>query len=340
MAELRTNRQWLLRERPKGPVQESCFEWVETEVGEPAEGQVLVRNLMLSFDPTQRGWMTKDTYIPKIPLGDVVMAGGVGQVVESRRDGFAPGDLVQGGFGWQDYALTDGQGLMPMTKLPPGTPPNLALGILGFTGLTGYFGTLEIGQPKEGETFVVSAAAGATGSVAGMVAKAQGCRVIGIAGGERKCGWLREKGGFDEAIDYKSEDVEARLGELCPEGINIYFDNVGGEILEAALEHIAQHARIVLCGAISGYEEHDQPPPPKNYFNLVFSQARMEGFLWMTFMPKVREALAQLSAWHAEGRVQQLEDIQEGLENAPRTFMRLFSGANMGKQLLALGDPE
>ena len=337
---MRKNRQWILKERPRGPVSEGCFELTEGEVGEPEDGQVLVRNLMLSFDPTQRGWMTKDTYMPKIPLGSLVLAGGVGQVVESRREGFAPGDLVQGGLGWQDYALTDGQGVMPMTKLPPGTPPNLALGIFGFTGLTGYFGTLEIGRPREGETFVVSAAAGATGSVAGMIAKIQGCRVIGIAGGDRKCNWLRETAGLDETIDYKNEDVEARLGELCPKGIDVYFDNVGGSILEAALDHLAQHARIVLCGAISGYEEHDQPPAPKNYFNLVFAQARMEGFLWMTFMPKVREALGQLSAWHSDGRLKQLEDIQHGLENAPATFMRLFSGANMGKQLLSLAEPE
>jgi NADPH-dependent curcumin reductase CurA len=295
---------------------------------------------MLSFDPTQRGWMTRDTYIPKLPLGSLMLGIAVGQIIESRREGFEAGDLVQGGFGWQDYAIDDGRGVMPLMKLPPGTPPSLALGILGPTGLTGYFGTLEIGRPQEGETFVVSGAAGATGSVAGMIAKIQGCRVIGIAGGERKCSWLRDEGGFDEAIDYKNEGVKARLGELCPKGIDVYFDNVGGEILEAALDHLAQRARVVLCGAISGYEQHDQPPAPKNYFNLVFAQARMEGFLWMTFRPKMKEALEQLSAWHAEGRVQQLEDVQQGLENAPRTFMRLFSGANMGKQLLRLADPE
>ncbi len=340
MTEMRRNRQWLLKKRPEGPVNEDCFEWAESEVGPPDDGQMLIRNLMLSFDPTQRGWMIKDTYMPKLPLGTLMLAGGVGQVVESRMDGFEPGDLVQGGLGWEDYTLTDGKGPMPLAKLPPGTPLNLALGIFGFTGLTGYFGTLKIGQPKEGETFVVSGAAGATGSVAGMIAKIQGCRVIGIAGGERKCNWLRDHAGFDETIDYKSENVEKRLGELCPKGIDVYFDNVGGEILEAVLDHLAQKARIVLCGAISGYETHDQPPPPKNYINLIFSQAKMEGFLWMTFRPQMKEALTQLAAWHAEGRVLQIEDIQEGLENAPRTFMRLFSGANMGKQMLALGEPE
>ena len=333
------NRQWILKSRPTGPVTEDCFEWRESDARSPDEGEVLIRNLMLSFDPTQRGWMTEDTYVPKVPLGEVMRAGSVAQVVESRKDGIEAGDIVQGAFGWQDYATTDGGGFMPMSKLPPGTPPNLAMGVLGITGLTAYFGTLEIGLPKPGEVFVVSGAAGATGSVAGMIAKIKGCRVIGIAGGEEKCKWIKSEGGFDEAIDYKNEDVGSRLRELCPDGIDIYFDNVGGSILNQALARIAPNARIVLCGAISGYESSELPPGPANYFNMVLKHGRMEGFLVLDYLPRFREGIAQLAAWYGEGRLKQLEDIQEGLENAPSTFMRLFSGANMGKQLLKIADP-
>lgn len=335
-----TNRQWILRSRPSGPVDEGCFEWREVPTESPGEGEVLVRNLMLSFDPTQRGWMTQDTYVPKIPLGEVMRAGSVGQIVESHKQGFEAGDLVQGAFGWQDYAVTEGGGMMPMSKLPAGTPPNLALGVLGITGLTAYFGTLEIGRPQPGETFVVSGAAGATGSVAGMVAKLKGCRVVGIAGGEAKCKWLVSEGGFDEAIDYKNENVGQRLRELCPKGVDIYFDNVGGDILNEVLAQIAPNARIALCGAISGYEQEELPPGPANYFNMVLKHGHMEGFLVLDYLSKFHEGIAQLAQWHGEGKVKQLEDVQEGLENAPRTFMRLFSGANLGKQLLRIADPE
>jgi NADPH-dependent curcumin reductase CurA len=333
------NRQWILKTRPSGPVTEDCFEWREVETRAPGDGEVLIRNLMLSFDPTQRGWMSEDTYVPKVPLGEVMRAGSVGQVVESRKDGIEAGDLVQGAFGWQDYTTTDGGGFMPMSKLPRGTPLNLAMGVLGITGLTAYFGTLEIGLPQAGETFVVSGAAGATGSVAGMIAKIKGCRVVGIAGGKSKCEWIKSEGGFDEAIDYKSESVSGRLRELCPDGIDIYFDNVGGQILNQALARIAPNARIILCGAISGYESSELPPGPANYFNLVLKHGRMEGFLVLDYLSKFREGIAQLAEWHGEGKIKQLEDIQEGLENAPRTFMRLFSGANMGKQLLKIADP-
>jgi len=339
MPAMRANRQWILKTRPSGPVTEDCFEWREVETRAPGDGEVLIRNLMLSFDPTQRGWMSEDTYVPKVPLGEVMRAGSVGQVVESRKDGIEAGDLVQGAFGWQDYTTTDGGGFMPMSKLPRGTPLNLAMGVLGITGLTAYFGTLEIGLPQAGETFVVSGAAGATGSVAGMIAKIKGCRVVGIAGGEKKCAWIKSEGGFDEAIDYKSESVSGRLRELCPDGIDIYFDNVGGQILNQALARIAPNARIILCGAISGYESAELPPGPANYFNLVLKHGRMEGFLVLDYLSKFREGIAQLAEWHGEGKLKQLEDIQEGLENAPRTFMRLFSGANMGKQLLKIADP-
>lgn len=333
------NRQWLLIKRPEGPLDEACFEWSEAPTPEPGDGEFLVRNLWLSFDPTQRGWMTRDTYVPKIPLGEVMRAASVGQVVESNHPKFAVGDLVQGAYGWQDYAVTDGGGLMPARKLPPGTPPNLALSLYGITGLTAYFGVLDIGKPREGETFVVSGAAGATGSVAGMIAKTQGCRVIGIAGGPVKCDWLVKDARFDAAIDYKSEDVGARLSELCPKGVDVYFDNVGGEILNEVLARIARRARIVLCGAISRYELEDWGHGPGNYFNLIIQHGRMEGFIVLEYAARFPDAIAQLAKWQAEGRVIQREDVADGLENAPRTLQRLFTGANFGKQLLRIADP-
>src|SRR5216683_6431739 len=278
MAELK-NRQWLLATRPSGMIKESDFKWNETTVPALKDGQVLIRNLAFSFDPTQRGWMSMDTYMPKIPLGQVMKAGTIGQVVESKRPGFAKNDLVQGLFGWEDYTISNGQGLMGLQKMSPGTDPLLALSILGTTGLTAYFGTLSVGQVKAGDTFVVSGAAGATGSVAGMIAKIKGCRVVGIAGGREKCEWLTGEAGFDAAIDYKSEKVGAALTKSCPKGIDVYFDNVGGEILDAALARLAHGARVVLCGAISQYNEATGVfgAGPKNYFNLVMHHARMEG---------------------------------------------------------------
>jgi NADPH-dependent curcumin reductase CurA len=340
MAELK-NRQWLLGARPVGMIKESDYRWNETTVPPLEDGEVLLRNLAFSFDPTQRGWMSMDTYVPAIPIGAAMRAAAVSQVVESKKSGFAPGDLVQGMAGWEDYTVTDGQGMLALQKLPPGADPLLALSLLGITGLTAYFGVLDIGLPKAGETFVVSGAAGATGSVAGMLAKIKGCRVIGIAGGPQKCAWLRGEAGFDGAIDYKNEDVGAALSRLCPKGIDIYFDNVGGEILDEVMARIANGARIVLCGGISQY---NQPQGvfgagPRNYFNLILRNARMEGYIVLKFAKRFPEAVAELARWHAEGRIKNQLDVAHGLENAPKTIIRLFTGANFGKQLLQLAMP-
>ena len=341
MAELK-NRQWLLAARPTGIIKESDFRWNETTVPALKDGQILVRNLAFSFDPTQRGWMSMDTYMPAIPVGEVMKAGTIGQVVESRREGFGKGDLVQGLFGWEDYTVNGGEGLMGLQKLPAGTDPILALSLFGVTGLTAYFGTLDVGQVKAGETFVVSGAAGATGSVAGMIAKIKGCRVVGIAGGREKCEWLTKVAGFDAAIDYKSEKVGEALTRRCPKGIDVYFDNVGGEILDDALARISHHARIVLCGGISQYNDMGTKAPagPKNYFSLIVQGARMEGFLVFHFAKRYPEALADLRKWYGEGKLKNQVDLQHGLENAPKTIIRLFTGANFGKQLLKLGDPQ
>lgn len=339
MAELK-NRQWLLVARPHGMIKESDFRWNETVAPALKDGQILIRNLAFSFDPTQRGWMSMDTYIPALPLGETMKAGTVGQVLDSKRPGFAKGDLVQGLFGWEDYTVTSGEDLMGLRKLPRGADPILALSLLGTTGLTAYFGTLAVGAAKAGETFVVSGAAGATGSVAGMIAKIKGCRVVGIAGGPEKCGWLLKEAGFDAAIDYKNEKVSAALTKYCPKGIDVYFDNVGGEILDRALARIANGARVVLCGAISQYNDFGTKPPtgPRNYLNLISRGARMEGFLVSQFAKRFPEAITEMSKWYAEGKLKNQIDLQRGLENAPKTIIRLFTGANFGKQLLQLGD--
>jgi NADPH-dependent curcumin reductase len=332
------NRQWILAARPTGNLTGNEFRWSEAPIPQPADGQVLVRNLWLSFDPTQRGWMARDSYLPMIPLGEVMRAFGVGQVIETRLPEFKKGDLVQGMFGWQDYVATDTQAPGGLRKLAPQVPPNVALSLFGITGPTAYFGMTEIGQIKAGETVVVSGAAGSTGSVAGQIAKIKGCRVIGTAGGKEKCDWLVQVAGFDGAIDYKSEDVGTRLSALCPNGIDVFFDNVGGIVLNEVLARINLKARIVLCGAISRYNEAILPPGPSNYFNLTPKRARMEGFIILDYVPRFPEAFEALGRWQSEGKLVQKEDVAVGLENAPRTLMRLFTGENFGKQLLRIVD--
>ena len=334
----RVNRQWRLAKRPQGMVKESDFKWSQAPVGDLADGQVLVRTLYLSMDPTQRGWMSRDTYLPAIAIGDVVRSFGVGQIVESRNAKFAVGELVQGGLGWQDYLVTDGGGPLPLSKLPKGVDIPLAMSVLGLTGITAYFGLLEVGRPQPGETVVVSGAAGATGSVAGQIAKIKGCRTVGIAGGPDKCAWLVREAGFDAALDYKAERVDKRLAELCPGGVDVFFDNVGGDVLDAALANLAMRGRVVICGAISMYNEKVPPPGPRNYLSLLGQRGRMEGFIVLDYMPRAGEAVAALSQWVKEGRLKHEEDIQQGLENAPKTLQRLFEGKNRGKQLLRVAE--
>lgn len=334
------NRQWLLATRPKGMVKETDFSYSERAIPTPENGEFLVRNLYVSFDPAMRGWMMdRPSYIPAVQIGEVMRAGGVGQVVESKYPDFHPGDFVQGTFGWQDYTATSGKDMMPVSKIAPGLSHTIYLSVLGLNGITAYFGLLDLGKPQAGETVVVSSAAGATGSVAGQIAKIKGCRVIGIAGGSEKCRWLTREAGFDAAIDYKSEHIREKLRDLCPSGINIFYDNVGGEILDAALALIALKARIVLCGAISRYNEEVPSPGPKNYLNLIIQRARMEGFIVMDYAPSFDMALKELTNWVTVGEIKYKEDIQEGFENIPKTFLRIFEGKNFGKQLLKIADP-
>jgi NADPH-dependent curcumin reductase CurA len=333
-----TNRQWVLAKRPHGMVDEGNFELREEKIPTPSDGEFLCKVRYVSFDPAMRGWIVdQPSYMPPVQIGEVMRAGCVGEVVESCNPGFEPGDLVQGMFGWQEWAIGGGAGLMPASKLPPGSDPARVLSVLGITGLTAYFGLLDLGQPAPGETVLVSGAAGATGSIAGQIAKIVGCRAVGIAGGPEKCDWLTSEAGFDAAIDYKAEDVSRRIAELCPQGVNVFFDNVGGPILEAALSRLAARARVVLCGGISAYNELEPPPGPRNLMNLIGQRARMEGFIVIDYLSRFAEGAEQLSRWIDEGKLRYQVDIQKGIENAPRAFQRLFRGENRGKQLLELG---
>jgi NADPH-dependent curcumin reductase len=333
------NRQWLLARRPQGMISAEDFKWVEdAEVPAAADGEVLVRNLWLSCDPTQRGWIAGDTYLPAVKIGEVVRAFAVGQVVESKHPKFKPGQLVQGLFGWQDYASVKPGTASAPAPVPDGVPIETAMSALGLTGITAYFGLLEIGRPKAGETVVVSGAAGATGSIVGQIAKIQGCRAIGIAGGAEKCKRLVDEYGFDGAIDYKREDVRKRLKELCPNGVDVFFDNVGGDILDAALARLAMRGRVVLCGGIAHYNDTGQAPGPKNYLNLVVQRGRMEGFIVLDYLPRAREAVTALAGWLKEGKLKDRVDVQRGLENAPAALARLFKGENQGKQLVRIAE--
>jgi NADPH-dependent curcumin reductase CurA len=339
----RMNGQWRLKSRPTGMVREDDFEYVEEAAPDPGANEFLVRNVYLAFEPAMRGWLNDvKSYVPPVQIGEVMRASTVGRVVESNNSAYPEGTLVTGMFGWQEYAVSDGNpGMMGrIGKVPEGLDPALMLSALGGTGLTAYFGMLDVGKPEAGDVVVVSGAAGATGSVAGQIARIKGAgKVVGIAGGERKCAWLVDELGFDAAIDYKSENVQARLRELCPQGINVFFDNVGGDILDAALLNMAQRGRIVLCGGISSYNAEDLPPGPRNYMQLVIRRCTMAGFILIDYFDQAPRALEDLGKWIADGQLKHAEDIQEGFENTPRTFLRLFTGENLGKQLLKIADP-
>ncbi|MEZ5142837.1 MAG: NADP-dependent oxidoreductase [Acidimicrobiales bacterium] len=324
-----TNRRIVVARRPVGAVTPDCFRLESVPVPELADGEALAAVRYLSIDPTIRGWISHDTYLPAVPHGDVVRRGGTAVVVASRRDDLPVGSAVFGMTGWQELCvLGPGDQVQP---LPDGIDLADALGVYGVTGITAYVGMLEYGRPQAGETVVVSGAAGATGSVAGQIARIRGARVIGIAGGAEKCAWLTDALGFAAAVDYRTEDVGARLGELCPDGLDVFYDNVGGDILEAALDHLAIGARIVLCGAIATYNDVEPRPGPRNLSNLIVQRARMEGFLLLDHVDRFAEAALTLAGWVADGEIRHRTDVVEGLEHAPDALDRLFTGANTGK---------
>jgi NADPH-dependent curcumin reductase CurA len=327
------NRQFKLAARPVGMVKRSDFEFVTTPAGEPGPGEVLVRTNYLSLDPAMRGWMNAGrSYIAPVGIGDVMRAGGIGRVAVSNDPSLAVGDTVVGITGVQDYAVAKAK---DMIKVDPRLAPlPRFLGALGMPGLTAYFGLLDIGQPKEGETVVASAAAGAVGAVVGQIAKIKGCRAVGIAGGPDKCRYIKEELGFDAAIDYKKEDVRAALAQHCPKGIDVYFDNVGGDILDAALSLLANRARVIICGAISQYNNPESIQGPRNYLSLLVNHARMEGFVVFHYAARYAEGMQALAGWVLSGKLKAREDIVDGLETFPDTLQKLFRGENFGKLVL------
>jgi NADPH-dependent curcumin reductase CurA len=328
------NRRVVLAERPTGMVDESTTRLEETDLPEPGEGEALARVRYISIDPTIRTWMDDAPgYLPPIAIDEVVRSGGVVEVVRSNAPQYKPGDMLFGFSGWQEYVVASEAG--GYQSLPDGVPPTLALSLFGITGMTAYFGLIDVGKVQEGDVVVVSGAAGATGSTVGQIAKIKGAaKVIGIAGGAQKCAWIVDELGFDEAIDYKSDDVAARLRQAAPNGIDLYFDNVGGPILDACLAQLAMRGRIVLCGAISGYNDRGAARGPANYANLIIKRGRMEGFLILDYFDRLPAAQAEMAGWLAEGRIKSSEHIVEGLENAPDALNLLFTGGNTGKVIV------
>jgi NADPH-dependent curcumin reductase CurA len=328
-----TNHKFLLAARPNGLPKRSDWTYVEEAIPEPKEGEFLVQVLYISLDPAMRGWMNEGrSYVPPVGIGEVMRALCVGIVTASRHPRFAVGDHVSGPFGMQEYAISDGQRVVKVD--PKAAPLPKYLGVLGMPGMTAYFGLLDTGQPKAGDTVVVSAAAGAVGAPVGQIAKILGCRVVGIAGGAEKCGYIVEHLGFDAAVDYKSEDVRAALQKHCPDGIQVYFDNVGGTILEAALANLARGARIVICGAISQYNNTGPVTGPRNYMSLLVNRASMKGMLVFDYADRFSQAGAQMAAWMAAGKLKSREHIVEGLATFPDTLLKLFTGENEGKLML------
>jgi NADPH-dependent curcumin reductase CurA len=325
------NHRVLLAQRPDGLVREDDFVRDVQPVPEPGDGEVLVRTEWLGIDATVRTWLSKaEGYIEPVEIGDVVRGSGVGRVVASRSRRIPEGSMVATLTGWQEYAVV-GDDPMLTTPLAEGTDPLAALGVFGANGLTAYVGLTEIGRVRDGETVVVSAAAGATGSIAVQIAKILGCRVIGIAGTDEKCAWLVEDLGLDGAINHRTEDIPARLRELCPKRVDVFFDNTGGPILDAVLGRLADHARVVLCGAISSYNDRHKPPGPPNYLNLISRRARMEGFISWDHRGRWGEITDTLAGWVADGRLRHRSHVFEGLESAPQALNAMFTGENIGK---------
>ena len=337
-----SNRQWRLKKRPVGDIQPGDLELIEAPKPIPQAGEVLVRNVYLSLDPTNRIWMSDmEQYMPPVVIGDVMRGGTIGIVEQSNAEGFVVGDLVMPGMGgWQDYSLGATSGAMATRKLPrvPGLPMTSFMSALGATGATAYFGLLEIGQPKAGETVVVSAAAGAVGQIVGQIAKIKGCRVVGIAGSDDKCRYVVKDLGFDACINYKTEDVTKALKRECPQGIDVDFENAGGAILDAVLANINLKARIALCGLISQYNATGPVPGPYNFTNLLMKRARVEGFIILDYFPRFDEFAMQMGQWLMAGKIKDRVDVADGLENAVTTLGKLFTGGNTGKLLVRVSE--
>jgi NADPH-dependent curcumin reductase CurA len=336
MAIALTNRQYRLAARPEGLPKPTDWSVTEEAVAQPADGQALVQNLYVSLDPAMRGWMNdRRSYIRPVGIGDVMRAIAVGRVVESRIPSFVAGDYVTGAFGVQEYALTDGRGVLKVD--PDLAPLPVFLSALGTPGLSAYFGLLDVAKPQAGETVVVSAAAGAVGQVVGQIAKIKGCRAVGIAGGPEKCRFIVDELGFNAGIDYKAGDLRAALKEQCPDRVHVYFDNVGGDVLDTVLTLLARRARIVICGSISQYNADGPMRGPAHYMSLLVDRARMEGFVVFDYADRYLEAIVEMGGWRTEGKLKSREDIVAGLEAFPNALLKLFRGENFGKLILQIG---
>jgi NADPH-dependent curcumin reductase CurA len=323
------NRQWLYAKQPQGKIAADTFQWTETPIPVAREGEALVRTRMLSLDPANRAWMMGKTYRDALEPGQVMSGFAIGEVVESKTGGLKAGDIVEGDWGWQDYAALPAKRL---TRRTTDAPLEMLIGPLSVTGLTAYFGLLNIGQPKPGDTVLVSAAAGAVGTMVGQIAKLAGCRVVGTAGGQDKCDWLVRELGFDAAVDYKAGGVFRALRAVCPNGIDVYFDNTGGPVLEAALSLMNLRGRIVCCGNVSQYDVEKPAPGPMAVPGLVVTKRlRLEGFIVMDFYDQRAQAEAKLARWVEEGKIKAIVDIVDGLDKAPQALIGLFEGRNKGK---------
>jgi NADPH-dependent curcumin reductase CurA len=336
MAIMKTNQKIILKSRPSGQVVKENFELIEEALKEPGKGEILVKSNYISVDPYMRNRMNSfKSYVAPYEVGQVIEGDATGCVIRSNSDRFREGDIVQGSWGWQENAIVKENSL---TRINPELAPESAyLGVLGLTGLTAYFGLLEIGQPSEGETVVVSGAAGSTGSIVGQIARIHGCRVVGIAGSDQKCELLEKKLGFDAAINYKSHpNVRKPLMKVCPDGVDVYFDNVGGDISDSVIYLINNFARIVLCGQISQYNQARMTTGPRLQSLLLIHRAKMQGFIVFDYREKYNEAIARLAAWMNSGRLTSQENIIRGFEQIPATFIGLFEGVNIGKQLVRI----
>ncbi len=331
------NHKFELAARPVGMPKRSDWAYKEEPVRDPGEGELLVKVLYISLDPAMRGWMNEGkSYIPPVAIGEVMRALALGRVVATRNPKFGVGDHVYGPMGVQEFAITNGSGI---TKVDAAAAPlPVYLGTLGMPGMTAYFGLLDIGRPQPGETVVVSGAAGAVGTVVGQIAKIKGCRVVGIAGGAEKCRYIVKDLGFDAAIDYKAEDVRKALQKQCAKGVDVYFDNVGGDILDAVLSQLARGARVVICGAISQYNNTTPIKGPSNYLSLLVNRASMKGLIVFDYAARYGEAAREMAGWMAAGKLKSREDIVEGLETFPETLLKLFKGENIGKLVLKIAE--
>ena len=336
-----TNHQIRLASRPVGLPTRANWNFTTEAVTEPGPGGVLVKTLYLSLDPAMRGWMNEGkSYIPPVEIDAVMRAGGVGRVIASQNPGFAVGDHVSAGLDVQEYCLIPADQIKrsSIVKIDISLGLTPWLNVLGMPGMTGYFGLLDVGQPKAGETVVVSGAAGAVGQTVGQIAKLKGCRVVGIAGGQAKCDWVVKELGFDACIDYKAGNVKAGLKAHCPQGVDVYFDNVGGEILDAVLTRITRGARIIICGAISQYNNTTPVKGPANYLSLLVNRARMEGIVVFDYADRYPAGVAAMGKWMQEGSFKSKEDVVDGIENFPEALLMLFEGKNFGKLCLKVAD--